>query len=79
MKIKYLNRLIEIEKYINILLQIQRDNKSLFGHTNNNGPCRSYKFAYYFMYAENPNKLDSVDFKTETYLSIAEELEDLYK
>lgn len=31
------------------------------------------------MYAENPNKLDSVDFKTETYLSIAEQLEVLYE
>ena len=78
LKIKYLNRLIEIKKYTNTLDQIKTNNKSLFDHTDYNDPFRSYKFAYYFMYAENPNKLSSVDFKTETYLSIAEELEDLY-
>ena len=77
LKIKCLNGLTEIKKYTDTLEQIKTNNKALSTHINN-GPCLNYKFAYYYMYAENPNKLDSVDFETETYLTIAENLERLY-
>lgn len=77
LKIRHVNRLIEIKKYTDTLEQIKTNNKALFDYCAN--ARVSYKFAYYFMYAENPNKLDSVDFKTETYLSIAEQLEVLYE
>ena len=74
-KIRHLGRLIEIKKYTDVLDRIKNNSTAL----PKNNLCLGYEFAYYFIYAKNPNKLDSVDFKTETYLTIAEELEKLHR
>ena len=73
-KIRHLGRLIEIKKYTDVLDRIKNNSTAL----PKNNLCLGYEFAYYFIYAKNPNKLDSVDFKTETYLTIAEKLERLH-
>ena len=61
LKIKNLNRLIEIKKYTDILEQIKTNDKALFRHTNYNSPGKNDKLVYCFMYVENPNKLDNYE------------------